>query len=69
MNAIFNANSQENQALVANAVATVQANIVAANPTEDPGLVQGTVYDTVSADDTIRSARMMIPLSARKTRS
>lgn len=51
MNAIFNANSQENQALVANAVATVQANIVAANPTEDPGLVQGTVYDTVSADD------------------
>jgi len=51
MTALFNANSEENQAIVFSAVSTVQANIAAANPTEDPGLVQGTVYDTVSADD------------------
>jgi protein-disulfide isomerase len=51
MTALFNPNSQENQALISNAVGTVQANIVAANPTEDPGLVQGTVYENVSVDD------------------
>jgi protein-disulfide isomerase len=51
MTALFDANSQENQALISSAVSTVQANIVAANPTADPGLVEGQIYDTITVDD------------------
>lgn len=51
MTGLFNANSEENQAIVFNAVSTVQANIVAANPTEDPGLVEGSIYETITVDD------------------